>query len=129
MEGPWYEQEEPTHEYVMKDIKNSFDSWNYSQVDLHTVHKIIKKCVDIEYNQYKSFGSYRGYDTFGHGSILKNVKNRINEHIRQVARETIRKNPILINWVNHVLYRPPNEQGENEGLRYKLVKTSFESLC
>ena len=48
MEGSWYEQEEPTHEYVMKDIKTSFDSWNYSQVDLHTVHKIIKKCVDIE---------------------------------------------------------------------------------
>ena len=126
MSGPWYEEQSPSYEYVMTDIKNSA---NYPNLNEKIVHEIIKKCVDIEYNQYKSFGSYRGCDTFGHGSILKNVKIHINEHIRQVARETIRKNPILINWVNHILYRPPNEQGENEGLRYKLVKTSFESLC
>lgn len=123
MPGRWYEDRAPNHEYVMKDIKNST---NYPQLSEKIVHEFIKKCVDIEYNQHSSFGSYRGYATFCHGSILKNVKIHIGEYIRQVAREKIQKNPILINWVNHILYRPP-EDGQHTGLRYEGVKKNFQN--
>jgi len=128
MSGPWYEEQSPSHEYVMKDIINSFTKYNDPKVSLEIVHKIIKKCVDIEYSHYNSFGSYRGYATWAHGSILKNVKIHIDEHVLQVARETIQKNPIFINWVNHVLYRPPDENGENVGLRYDSVKKNFQAI-
>lgn len=127
MSGPWYEEQSPDHKYVMDDIINSFTKYNYPQVSLEIVHEIIKKCVDIEYSHYNCFGSYRGYATFGHGSILKNVKIHIEEHLRQVACETIQKNPIIINWVNHVLYRPPDESGQNAGLRYDSVEKNFQA--
>jgi hypothetical protein len=123
MSGPWYEEQSPSYEYVMTDIKNSA---NYPNLNEKIVHEIIKKCVDIEYSKYNSFGSYRGYATFVHGSILKNVKIHIDEYICQVAREKIQKNPILINWVNHILYRPP-EDGQNTGLRYEGVKKNFQN--
>lgn len=126
MSGPRYEEQSPTYEYVIKNIKNST---NYPQVPAHIVDEIIKKCVDGEYSRYNSFGSYRGYATFVHGGILKNVKIHIEKYTIQVARETIQKNPIFINWVNHILYRPPDENGEEVGLRYDDIKKNFQTYC
>jgi hypothetical protein len=128
MFGSYYEEQSPDHEYAMKDIKTSFESWNYPQLTLHMVHEIIEKCVDTEYKQYNSFGSYRGYYTWSRGSILKNVKIHAEKRIRQIALEKIQQNPIFINWVNHVLYRPPDMDGQNAGIRYAGVKEHFTNM-
>lgn len=132
MAGPWYEVQSPNHEYIMNDIRSSLvyesisSSFYQKFINEKTVDEIIAKSIDKEYNH--GFGSYRHYVSFGRCNIINNVKLLFNEHVCKVAIEKIHKNPIFILWVNHILYRPPDANGKNIGLRYKQVHNSFKSI-
>lgn len=106
----WYEEEEITFEDARKSVKSSLKeeiipTW------------IVEQCLQDEYNQYNSFGSYRGFYTFVLPSILK-VARRKNRALQTLRRAT----PLKV-WMNHILYRPPNES--QKSLRYEEVKVNF----
>ena len=83
----------------------------------------ISKGDTKEYKKYNNFGSYRGYSTFTRHSI----KKRITIHLKKRRRAMIwlRQSKKFNNWMNHVLYRPPEKN--KKILRYVSVKKSFHN--
>ena len=112
MSGPWYEEMSPSLKYVLDDITDYFTSNGGSKTF------IIHKCVEKEYGQYQSFGSYRGYSTFSRPGIIKNVI------MHNIALKKIKQNPNVSNWINHILYRPPSNVNK-PGLRYHMLEKQF----
>ena len=98
------------------------------QVDL-IVHKVIEnyiaKNIDIFKKYFTPWGSYRGYYTFTHNELLENAKKEIK--IQTDARQKIIKFFDNSQWLMDRLYRAPSKD-YSEGLRYKNVKTHFESI-
>ena len=113
----WYHMDGPkAHE--VKNILFNCLSKKYKH------HKELKKSVDkfvkLEEMKYPNnkypFGSWRGYHTFTHSSLINLVKKEYSLQLIQ---------PILKNWINHLLYKPPDTDGKNPGLRYLDVMKSF----
>lgn len=105
----WYEAREITFEDARKSVKSSLKE------EIPTW--IVEQCLQDEYKQYDSFGSYRGFYTFVLPSILK-VARRKNRALQTLRRAT----PLKV-WMNHILYRPTNES--QKSLRYEEVKANF----
>ena len=105
----WYEEQEITFEDARKSVKNSLKE------EIPTW--IVEQCLQDEYNQYNSFGSYRGFYSSVLPSILK-VARRKNRALQTLRRAT----PLKV-WMNHILYRPTNES--QKSLRYEEVKANF----
>lgn len=98
------------------------------QVDL-IIHKVIKNYIAKNIDKFKRYflpwGSYSSYYTFTHNELLENGKKEIK--IQTDARKKIIKFIDNSLWLMDRLYRPPSKD-YCKGLRYKNVKTHFESI-
>jgi len=125
MSGPWYEEQSPTIEYVTKDILSLLNDLilKFPEESPQTLTDVIGIEIHNEYKKYNNFGSYRGYSIFTRHSI----KKRITIHLKKRRRAMIwlRQSNKFNNWMNHVLYRPPEKN--KKILRYVSVKKSFHN--
>jgi len=113
----WYEMDGPK----MDEIKNILFNCLSKKYKHHDeLKESIDEVVKLEKNKYPNnsqpFGSWRGYHTFTHSSLINLVKKEYSLQLIQ---------PILKNWINHLLYKPPDTDGKNPGLRYLDVMKSF----
>ena len=130
--GPWYEEKSLTKKYVENDMKRHFFISHPKPLGLpkffkiSLILKIIDKNIDIEYNKYNDFGSMRGYSSITRNRLILAITREIEGKKRELAIEFIQNKSNILVWMNSLLYKPPDEAGENEGVRYIDVKKSFE---
>ena len=114
---PWYQMDGPKTDEV-KNMLFKCLSKKYKQQDELKIS--VDKVVELEKTKYPDnplpFGSWRGYHTFTHSSLIDAVKKEYSLQLIQ---------PILKRWVNHLLYKAPDDDGKNAGLRYFDVMKSF----
>lgn len=125
----WYEQTEPSYDEVFDVVNKNLNKTTIINID-GKYDEILKQSIDIEYAKYNSFGSWRGFYTFTLSSIMKLVRKKLLEEIKKkVARRKIVNSTIMKLWVNHILYRlPDNETGEKRGLRVDKCEDHFNKL-
>ena len=128
MSEPWYQSNSITKEYVQNDMKSTFILHHQrpSFLKITEIFKIIDKNIDKQYKKYNGFGSLRGYATFTRNTLMLNINKDIQQKKRQLSIQKIKSSRILTIWINNILYRPPDNNGKNAGLRYSTVKKSFE---
>ena len=109
-DGPWYENSCPNAEYVRKDqlsrITRHYNIQNKNEFAFH--HRVIKNTLEAFLpDGMDTFGSYRGYATFGldpdiEKQITQAYVSQMNnyEHNMQVLRTKL--TPYLL----HYLYKP-----------------------
>lgn len=114
----WYEEQEISFEDARKSVKNSLKNEKISDW-------ILEQCLQDEYKQYNSFGSYRGFYTFVEPSILKVARRKNEIARRKLALQTLRRAIPLKVWINSILYRPPSKN--NHATRYEKIKANFEA--
>jgi len=122
----WYEHTEPSYDEVFNVVNKKLNKTNTINRN-GEYDEILKQSIDIEYAKYNSFGSWRGFYTFTLSSIMKIVRKKLLEEIKKkVARRKIANSTIMKLWVNHILYRlPDNETGEKRGLRVDKCEDHF----
>lgn len=134
--GPWYEEKSLTtgfKKYVENDMKWHFFI-NHPRpfrlpkfFKIKEILKIIDKNIDINYIlKYNDFGSMRVYVYITRNSLILAITREIEEKKLELAIEFIKKKSNILVWMNDILYRPPDEDGKNKGVRYIDVKKSFE---
>ena len=106
-------------------IVSGYSSATFAKRHLKDLSSIDKN-IDVEYNKYNGFGSMRGYSIFTRNSLIVDIKKEIEQKKIELAIELIKKKSNILVWMNNILYRPPDEDGKNEGVRYIDVKKSFE---
>lgn len=126
-DGPFYEYDGPSSDYVREDLKKKYkkgyhaknDYYKYIYVeDLYNSHKIIDRIIDEKILDNTNFGSWRGYATFGIENAIINILNKyIN---RQIAINILSKH--LKSYLIHYLYKPG-------GMRTHELKKDFELKC
>jgi hypothetical protein len=127
-----YEEKSVTKKYVENDMNCQFFINHPKPLGLpkffkiKEILKIIDKNIDIEYNKYNDFGSIREYSSFTRNRLILAIIKEIEKKKRELAIEFIQNKSNILVWMNSVLYKPPDEAGENEGVRYIDVKKSFE---
>lgn len=125
----WYEQTQPSHDEVFDVVNKNLNKTITINID-GKYDEILKQSINIEYSKYNSFGSWRGFYTFTLSNIMKIVREKLLEEIKKkVARRKIANSTIMKLWVNHILYRlPDNETGEKRGLRVDKCEDHFNKL-
>tara|TARA_B100000795_G_C22704418_1_gene400981 strand:+ start:235 stop:645 length:411 start_codon:yes stop_codon:yes gene_type:complete len=134
MNEPCYQTECPSSEEVYKNcwvsIQRSVELKKiipmnqkiaYRILDMGNISLIIKERMAEELKIYSNFGSYRGYQSSTRYTLDCDIKEKIQEYYKKKAFNILKNSNIIDNWINHILYSPG-------GLRYKIHKTSFESL-
>jgi len=125
MSGPWYEHQSPSTE----DVKNILFTarWD-SQFGETSWYPMMKRCViDIVINEelkvhQKNFGrkpcwgSYRGYYSFSHSSLLTKCLEEGQNFRKKKAREKLIKFMDNSTWIQDRLYRP------DDGLRWRQIE-------
>ena len=124
MDQPWYEQSGPTKEDGITALKRWF---KYEDHSIQTkANEIIEKCVQAQITKYGSLGSYRGWSTFTHKDLHQEVSRAMEEVIAEKnALDIISNNIHVRNWMNYILYRPPDETLGHKSLRYRDAFHSF----
>ena len=113
----WYHMDGPK----TQEVKNMlFNCLSKKYKNHNELKKSVDKLVELEEMKYPNnkypFGSWRGYHSFTHSSLIDQVKKDYSLQLIE---------PILKRWINHLLYKAPDDDGKNAGLRYLDVMKSF----
>ena len=124
----WYEHTEPTRAEVLNVVKEQSIVKKITRIGDYDY--IIQQSIDNAYKPYKSFGSWRGFYTFTLSKIMNNIREDIVIKLgEKAATKKLTNSPIIKDWVNHILYRLPEEgSSEKRGLRVDVCKHSFNRL-
>ena len=114
----FYEIQGPSKEYAIRDIKETFK-------DKKIPDFVIETNVQHEIDKYGGLGSFRGYCSSTKDSIIKNIEKDILFIKKNI--QIIEKNIYFQNWMNHILYRPPDYSNTFKVLRYYDVLQDFDS--
>jgi len=130
MNEPCYEAQGPNTEEVRNNLLVNYISPNgkYNLVSLTTIKKVINNIISVEEKKYSGWGSYRGYYTFTHYNLIKEINGKLQPIIEEIARNKINKFIINSPWIQGILYRPPTET-QKAGRMYKSVESHFNHLC
>lgn len=128
-DGPWYESQGPSASEIRAELKIKYKKGWYADNDyikkiykenIYNSHNIINTIIDDKILDSMSFGSYRGYATFGIcEAIIRNLNNYINQEIKVHAIKIIDKK--LTPLIMHKLYKPG-------GKRTFALKKHFEKI-
>ena len=129
MNEPWYEAQGPNTEEVRNRVLEIYISPNgkYNLVSLTVIKKVINDVISVEEKKYSGWGSYRGYYTFTHHNLIKEINGKLQPIIEDIARNKINKFIINSPWIQGILYRPPTET-QKAGRMYKTVESHFNRL-
>ncbi len=126
-DGPWYESCGPDIEEVRRDIMHASNvmKWlkKFPTENILTVSEVGDYEIIKAGGKTLCYGSFRGYATFVRKDILNDIVTTFKK--RENAIKKINTSIIVLNWINDRLYRPPSKNN-SVGLRYHLVKTTFE---
>ena len=121
-----YQLSGPGMDEVIEIVKNH----KYlKDINIEKYSDLIEKVVQDEFIKYSGFGSYRGFYTFTLQSLLDRIEITILNRIKyNIAMRKLTTSVILKQWVNHILYRLPNEgSSEKRGLRIDNLKVNFNN--
>lgn len=118
----WYEMNGPGLDEVIEIVKNHK---HFKDIDIKKYNELIEKVVQDEFIKYSGFGSYRGFYTFTLHTLVDNVEIAILNKIKyNIAFRKLTQSTIIKQWVNHILYRMP-ENSSLIGLRVNKHKINF----
>ena len=120
----WYEMNGPGLDEVIEIVKNHK---HFKDIDIKKYNDLIEKVVQDEFIKYSGFGSYRGFYTFTLHTLVDNVEMAILNKIKyNIAFRKLTQSTIIKQWVNHILYRMP-ENSSQIGLRVNKHKINFNN--
>lgn len=120
----WYEMNGPGLDEVIEIVKNHK---HFKDIDIKKYNDLIEKVVQDEFIKYSGFGSYRGFYTFTLHTLVDNVEIAIlNKLKHNIAFRKLTQSTIIKQWVNHILYRMP-ENSSLIGLRVNKHKINFNN--
>ena len=120
----WYEMSGPGLNEVIEIVK-AHKRLKYINIEKYNV--LIEKVIQDEYVKYSGFGSYRGFYTFTLNTLVDNVEKSILNRLKYtIAFRKLTHSSIIKQWVNHVLYRMP-ENSDKIGLRVNQHKINFNN--
>ena len=120
----WYEMNGPGLDEVIQIVKNHK---HFKDIDIKKYNDLIEKVVQDEFIKYSGFGSYRGFYTFTLHTLVNNVEMAILNKIKyNIAFRKLTQSTIIKQWVNHILYRMP-ENTSLIGLRVNKHKINFNN--
>lgn len=118
----WYEMNGPGLDEVIEIVKNHK---HFKDINMKKYNDLIEKVVQDEFIKYSGFGSYRGFYTFTLHTLVDNVEITILNKIKyNIAFRKLTQSTIIKQWVNHILYRMP-ENRSLIGLRVNKHKINF----
>jgi len=118
----WYEMNGPGLDEVIEIVKNHK---HFKDINIKKYNDLIEKVVQDEFIKYSGFGSYRGFYTFTLHTLVDNVEIAILNKIKyNIAFRKLTQSTIIKQWVNHILYRMP-ENRSLIGLRVNKHKINF----
>jgi hypothetical protein len=118
----WYEMNGPGLDEVIEIVKNHK---HFKDINMKKYNDLIEKVVQDEFIKYSGFGSYRGFYTFTLNTLVDNVEIAILNKIKyNIAFRKLTQSTIIKQWVNHILYRMP-ENRSLIGLRVNKHKINF----
>jgi len=118
----WYEMNGPGLDEVIEIVKNHK---HFKDINMKKYNDLIEKVVQDEFIKYSGFGSYRGFYTFTLHTLVDNVEIAILNKIKyNIAFRKLTQSTIIKQWVNHILYRMP-ENRSLIGLRVNKHKINF----
>ena len=85
MSGPWYESQGPSTNDIKEILIKYYNSNNNNKTDEDTIKKYINIVIDKELAKMENqdettcWGSYRGYYTFTHSTMISNINKLIND--------------------------------------------------
>ena len=121
---PWYEMTGPGLDEVIKIVKSHK---HFKEIDVEKYNDLIEDVINKEYIKYSGFGSYRGFYTFTLYTLIDNVEKSILNKLKyDIAFRKLTQSSIIKQWVNHVLYRMP-EDNDKIGLRVNQHKINFNN--
>ena len=120
----WYEMNGPGLNEVIEIVKNHK---HFKDIDIKKYNDLIEKVVQDEFIKYSGFGSYRGFYTFTLHTLVDNAEIAIlNKLKHNIALRKLTQSTIIKQWVNHILYRMP-ENSSLIGLRVNKHKINFNN--
>jgi len=120
----WYEMNGPGLDEVIEIVKNHK---HFKDINMKKYNDLIEKVVQDEFIKYSGFGSYRGFYTFTLHTLVDNVEIAILNKIKyNIAFRNLTQSTIIKQWVNHILYRMP-ENSSLLGLRVNKHKINFNN--
>jgi len=120
----WYEMNGPGLDEVIEIVKNHK---HFKDINIKKYNDLIEKVVQDEFIKYSGFGSYRGFYTFTLHTLVDNVEIAILNKIKyNIAFRKLTQSTIIKQWVNHILYRMP-ENSSLIGLRVNKHKINFNN--
>ena len=120
----WYEMNGPGLDEVIEIVKNHK---HFKDINIKKYNDLIEKVVQDEFIKYSGFGSYRGFYTFTLHTLVDNVEIAILNKIKyNIAFRNLTQSTIIKQWVNHILYRMP-ENSSLIGLRVNKHKINFNN--
>lgn len=120
----WYEMNGPGLDEVIEIVKNHK---HFKDINIKKYNDLIEKVVQDEFIKYSGFGSYRGFYTFTLHTLVDNVEMAILNKIKyNIAFRKLTQSTIIKQWVNHILYRMP-ENSSLIGLRVNKHKINFNN--
>ena len=120
----WYEMSGPGLNEVIDIVKAHK---HFKDINIEKYNDLIEKVIQDEYVKYSGFGSYRGFYTFTLPTLVDNVETSILYRLRYtIAFRKLTQSVIIKQWVNHVLYRMP-ENSDKIGLRVNHHKINFNN--
>ena len=120
----WYEMSGPGLNEVIEIVKTHK---HFKDINIEKYNDLIEKVIQDEYVKYSGFGSYRGFYTITLPTLVDNVEKSILYRLRYtIAFRKLTQSSIIKQWVNHVLYRMP-ENSDKIGLRVNHHKINFNN--
>ena len=65
--------------------------------------------ISLENKKYNGWGSYRGYYTFTHHDLMKEINKKLQLITEDIARNKINQFIMNSHLVQDILYRPPTD--------------------
>jgi hypothetical protein len=122
-DGPWYECQGPSKDEALN-LLNSHSRIKEIYIPEWCLEKIIQK----EFDKYDGLGSWRGFHTFTLTTLVNNTF-KWYETKYLPAMKILTTSKYLKNWVNHLLYRyPESNSNQNIGLRVHFHEENFNKI-
>ena len=123
------------HRVLIREITNKllidyYHNRKYNLVSLTAIKKVINDVISLENKKYNGWGSYRGYYTFTHHDLMKEVNKKLQLIIRKIlARNKI--NQIYNEQSSGFrIYYTDLQQTQNlQGRMYNVVETHFNQMA
>jgi hypothetical protein len=124
MSGPWYEETGPSNESVKKMLftaqwDNQFGSIWYPMMKRRVIDIVIHEELkehQKDFGKQPCWGSYRGYYSFSHSSLLRKCLKEGQRFRKEKATKKITAFLNNSTWIQDRLYRPDN------GLRWRQME-------